>query len=62
MYKCKVLELLDKNSLNFDVFDNSSIWDFSENQILLEIEKTLSIGELDTGRANEKSKNVRMFL
>ena len=56
LYKCKVLDLLDKNALNseqsvsklhFMVTEDSKvsspIWDFSENQILLYIEKTLSV-------------------
>ena len=33
----------------------SPIWDFSEYKILLDIEKTLSVGALDAGKENERS-------
>ena len=55
---CKLFDLLDKNVFNSEQYvsklnfmfkiDSSPIWDFSENQILLDIEKILSLG----GKAN----------
>ena len=63
MCKCKVLDLSDTNvvkseqsvlRLNFmikrDSKVSSSIWNFSENQILLDI------GALDAGKASDKSR------
>ena len=71
----EVLGLLYKNVLNFeqsitklhftikrDSKHSSPFWDFSEYQILFDIEKTFSTAALDAGKANEKSNNFRMFL
>ena len=40
---------------------SSPICDFTEDQMWLDIKKTLSSTALDSGKANEKSTNFRMF-
>ena len=75
MYKCKLLDLLDKNILNseqsvsklhFMVKRDSEVsspsWDFSENQILLDIKKSFYSNAPDVGKANKKSINFKIFL
>ena len=41
---------------------SSSIWDFSEDQMLSDIEKTISATALDSGKVNSKSNNFSMVL
>ena len=44
--------------MHFMVWDSkisSPIWDFLEDQVLLDIGKTLSVGALNAGNGNERS-------